>query len=91
MDSKVTIIHRGHKIIPVEGGWSIVGYNATVFTTVNMAKQHIQMLERPTPDRFIVVNGQPFELSQVTAVSLLPNGKFGLSVTYKSPGGAHLL
>lgn len=84
----VVIIHRGYKIIPVPGGWSIVGYDGTVFTTPDMAKKHIQMLERPMPERSIMVNGHTYTLSQITSVSLLPNGKYGIAVTYK-PNSIH--
>lgn len=85
-----TIVYRGHKIVSCIGGWQIAGYDKSVFVTPDAAKQHIALLERPQMERYIMVGGQHYELSNVTAVSLLPNGKFGLAVSYKPAGGVHL-
>lgn len=84
------IIYRGHQIKAVPGGWQIDNYTSQVFVTPEAAKGHIALLERPQPDRSIMVNGQPYLLSDVTSVSLLSDGKYGLSIRYKPAGGAYL-
>lgn len=83
MNQGTVIVHRGYKIKSVKGGWVIEGQEGCTFTTPDMAKQHIQMCERPPVEQTVMVNGRPYEISNVTAVSLLPNGTYGLSVQYK--------
>lgn len=67
--SNTVIVHRGIKITSCEGGWKINGYT-TVFADIEAAKQHVQMLERPTT----------IKSCEVMSVSLLSNGTYGLSI-----------
>lgn len=82
MNINSSIIFHGFTIEIVKGGFKIKGYEHTTFTTLDLAKQHIQMTERAIPS-YQYVNGRQYEISKVMSVGIIGPGKYGLSVQYK--------